>query len=51
MKKGLPDVYAAIDAYTFKPAKSLGLESITGSIEVGKSVKAKLLCLEHGETI
>lgn len=51
MKKDLPDVYVAIDAYTIKPAKSLGLDSITGSIEVGKSAKANLLCLEHGETI
>lgn len=51
MKKGLPDVYAAIDAYTIKSAKSLGLDSKIGSIEVGKSAKANLLYLEHGETI
>ncbi|CAM4398181.1 urease [Bacillus manliponensis] len=42
-KKGLPDVYAAIDAYTIKPAKSLGLDKITGSIEVGKSADIVVL--------
>ena len=36
-KRGLPSVAAAIDAYTINPAKSLGLDSITGSIELGKS--------------
>ncbi|WP_271271093.1 amidohydrolase [Aliamphritea hakodatensis] len=36
-KRGLPDIDAAIDAYTLKPAISLGLDDITGSIEVGKS--------------
>ncbi|MBD8499681.1 amidohydrolase [Paenibacillus arenosi] len=36
-EKGLPDVFSAIDAYTIKPAKSLGLDKVTGSIEVGKS--------------
>ncbi|UHA73352.1 amidohydrolase [Paenibacillus sp. 481] len=42
-KKGLPDVFAAIDAYTIKPAKSLGLDKITGSIEVGKSADIVVL--------
>jgi len=41
--KGLSDVYAAIDAYTIKPAKALGLDKITGSIEVGKSADMVLL--------
>ncbi|MBJ8103677.1 MULTISPECIES: amidohydrolase [Bacillus cereus group] len=41
--KGLSDVYAAIDAYTIKPAKALGLDNITGSIEVGKSADMVLL--------
>lgn len=36
-KTGLPDVESAIDAYTINAAYSLGLEKITGSIEVGKS--------------
>ncbi len=35
--KGLPNVRAAVDAYTFNAARALGLESVTGSIEVGKS--------------
>jgi predicted amidohydrolase YtcJ len=47
-EKGLPDVYAAIDAYTIKPAKSLGLDKITGSIEVGKS--ADLVVLDNDIT-
>lgn len=42
-EKGLSDVYAAIDAYTIKPAKALGLDNITGSIEVGKSADMILL--------
>ncbi|KMQ02733.1 amidohydrolase [Bacillus cereus] len=42
-EKGLFDVYAAIDAYTIKPAKALGLDNITGSIEVGKSADMILL--------
>ncbi|MDT3496137.1 amidohydrolase [Bacillus toyonensis] len=42
-EKGLSDVYAAIDAYTIKPAKALGLDTITGSIEVGKSADMVLL--------
>ncbi len=41
--KGLSDVYATIDAYTIKPAKALGLDNITGSIEVGKSADMVLL--------
>ncbi|MCU7664725.1 amidohydrolase [Bacillus thuringiensis] len=42
-EKGLSDVYAAIDAYTIKPAKALGLDNITGSIEIGKSADMILL--------
>lgn len=42
-EKGLSDIYAAIDAYTIKPAKALGLDNITGSIEVGKSADMVLL--------
>ncbi|OJE37669.1 urease [Bacillus proteolyticus] len=42
-EKGLSDVYAAIDAYTIKPAKALGLDNTTGSIEVGKSADMVLL--------
>ncbi|MED0936196.1 amidohydrolase [Bacillus mobilis] len=42
-EKGLSDIYAAIDAYTIKPAKALGLDNITGSIEVGKSADMILL--------
>ncbi|HFR4155502.1 amidohydrolase [Bacillus cereus] len=42
-EKGLSDVYAAIDAYTIKPAKALGLDNITGSIEVGQSADMVLL--------
>lgn len=42
-EKGLSDVYAAIDVYTIKPAKALGLDNITGSIEVGKSADMVLL--------
>ncbi|MBJ8116562.1 amidohydrolase [Bacillus cereus] len=42
-EKGLSDVYAAIDAYTIKPAKALGLDNITGSIEVGRSADMVLL--------
>ncbi len=36
-KTGLPNITTAIDAYTINAARSLGLEQITGSIEVGKS--------------
>ncbi|MFH0259259.1 amidohydrolase [Vibrio barjaei] len=35
--KGLPNVKAAIDAYSINAAKSLGISDITGSISVGKS--------------
>ncbi len=41
--KDLPDVRAAVDAYTINAAKALGLESITGSIEVGKSADLVIL--------
>ncbi|WP_077772947.1 amidohydrolase [Salinivibrio sharmensis] len=40
---GLPDIYAAIDAYTINAAKSLGLEALTGSIAVGKSADLVIL--------
>lgn len=49
--KGLPSVRTAIDAYTINAAHALGLESVTGSIEVGKS--ADIVVLNHtilGET-
>ena len=36
-KSGLPDIDSAIDAYTINAAMSLGIEELTGSIEVGKS--------------
>ncbi|MBC2686220.1 amidohydrolase [Bacillus toyonensis] len=42
-EKGLSNVQAAIDAYTIKPAKALGLDKITGSIEVGKSADIVIL--------
>jgi len=41
--KGLPNVRAAVDAYTINAAKALGLESVTGSIEVGKSADLVIL--------
>ncbi|WP_064605016.1 amidohydrolase [Photobacterium sp. J15] len=40
---GLPGVEVAIDAYTINPAVSLGLDDITGSIEVGKSADLVVL--------
>jgi predicted amidohydrolase YtcJ len=40
---GLPDVKSAIDAYTINAAKSLGIQEITGSIEVGKSADFAIL--------
>ncbi|UYX50287.1 amidohydrolase [Bacillus thuringiensis] len=42
-EKGLSDVHTAIDAYTTKPAKALGLDNVTGSIEVGKSADIVVL--------
>ncbi len=42
-KTGLTDIYTAIDAYTLNVAKSLGIEDITGSIEVGKSADFAIL--------
>ncbi|WP_299018049.1 amidohydrolase [uncultured Photobacterium sp.] len=47
--KGLPDIDAAIAAYTINPAKALGLEGITGSIDVGKS--ADFVILEQDITV
>ncbi|MEM6986436.1 MAG: amidohydrolase [Pseudomonadota bacterium] len=35
--KGLPDIHEAIRAATINGAYALGLESVTGSIEIGKS--------------
>ena len=40
---GLPDIKSAIDAYTINAAKSLGIQEITGSIEVGKSADFAIL--------
>lgn len=34
---GLPNILDAIDAYTINPAKALGLDALTGSLEPGKS--------------
>lgn len=42
-KTGLPGVEDAIDAYTINAASSLGLDDITGSIEVGKSADFAIL--------
>lgn len=42
-KTGLPDIKTAIDAYTINAAVSLGLDDITGSIEVGKSADFVIL--------
>ncbi|WP_431687368.1 amidohydrolase [Hahella sp. NBU794] len=36
-ERGLPNVRAALDAYTINAATALGLEAITGSIRAGKS--------------
>ncbi|BDU39252.1 amidohydrolase [Vibrio nigripulchritudo] len=35
-KYGLPDIDTAIAAYTINPARSLGIDHITGTLEVGK---------------
>jgi imidazolonepropionase-like amidohydrolase len=40
---GLPDSIAALEAYTINAAKSLGIEEITGSIDVGKSADFAVL--------
>ncbi|WP_019275600.1 amidohydrolase [Vibrio coralliilyticus] len=42
-KTGLPSVEDAIDAYTINAATSLGLDDITGSIEVGKAADFAIL--------
>ena len=42
-KAGMPDIDAAIDAYTINAAYTLGLEEITGSIEEGKSADFVML--------
>lgn len=42
-KTGLPTVNDAIDSYTINAAKSLGIEDITGSIDVGKSADFAVL--------
>lgn len=42
-KTGLPNIKTAIDAYTINAAVSLGLDDITGSIEVGKSADFVIL--------
>ncbi|MGF1728366.1 amidohydrolase [Photobacterium kasasachensis] len=47
-KTGMPNIDAAIDAYTINAAISLGLDDITGSIEVGKS--ADLVVLDRDIT-
>ncbi|PSW22314.1 urease [Photobacterium sanctipauli] len=47
-KTGMPDINAAIDAYTINAAKSLGLDDITGTITVGKS--ADLVVLDEDLT-
>ncbi len=40
---GLPNIEAAIDAYTINAATSLGIENVTGSIDVGKSADFAIL--------
>tara|TARA_B100001059_G_scaffold229718_1_gene262718 strand:+ start:2732 stop:3007 length:276 start_codon:yes stop_codon:yes gene_type:complete len=42
-KTGLTDIYTAIDAYTLNAAKSLGIDDITDTIEVGKSADFAIL--------
>ncbi|MCG7499443.1 amidohydrolase [Vibrio sp. Of7-15] len=41
--KGLPNVNAAVNAYTINAARALGLEDVTGSLEVGKSADLVVL--------
>ncbi|MCE9685677.1 amidohydrolase family protein [Shewanella sp. AS16] len=45
---GLPDIDAAIDAYTLNAARALGIAEITGSLEPGKA--ADLVVLERDIT-
>ncbi|USD35053.1 MULTISPECIES: amidohydrolase [Vibrio] len=42
-KTGLPSVEDAIDAYTINAAVSLGIDDVTGSIEVGKAADFAIL--------
>ncbi|ABC33536.1 predicted metal-dependent hydrolase with the TIM-barrel fold [Hahella chejuensis KCTC 2396] len=42
-ERGLPNVRAALNAYTINAATALGLEAITGSIRVGKSADIVVL--------
>lgn len=41
--EGLPNILAAIDAHTINAAQALGLESVTGSLELGKSADFVIL--------
>ncbi len=40
---GLPNIHAAIEAYTNNAAKSLGIDDLTGSLAVGKSADIVIL--------